>query len=121
LRYGVLEQGGEMAEKEFFSIKEVADMLELKPYILRYWEKEFAILRPKRNRVGRRYYSKKDIDIVKMIKKTLYDHRYTIAGAKKKLVQVTEGPEQLHLPLRNTTKFLIELKEELQKISDLLK
>jgi DNA-binding transcriptional MerR regulator len=73
-----------MVDKEFYSIKEVADMLELKPYILRYWEKEFSILRPKRNRVGRRYYTKKDIDIVRMIKNILYDQGYTIAGGKKK-------------------------------------
>lgn len=113
-----------MAEKEFFSIKDVADMLQLKPYILRYWEKEFAILKPKRNRVGRRYYSKKDIEIVRMIKTVLYDQGFTIAGAKKKLTTVSEGPEQLALPLQNRTKALRELKEikeELKKISALIK
>lgn len=110
-----------MVDKEFFSIKEVADMLELKPYILRYWEKEFSILRPKRNRVGRRYYTKKDTDIVRMIKNILYDQGYTIAGAKKKILQIIEGPEQLSLPLRSRNKFLRELKGELQKVSSLLK
>jgi DNA-binding transcriptional MerR regulator len=108
-----------MTEKEFYSIKEVADMLELKPYILRYWEKEFSILKPKRNRIGRRYYSKKDIDIVRMIKKILYDQGYTIAGAKKKLLTVAEGPEQLSLPLRDSIKILKEIKEELKRISEM--
>jgi DNA-binding transcriptional MerR regulator len=109
-----------MSEKEYFSIKEVADMLTLKPYILRYWEKEFAVLKPKRNRVGRRYYSKKDIDIVKLIKSVLYDQGYTIAGAKKKLVRLSDGPEQLSLPLKNRSKALKEIKAELQKISEIM-
>lgn len=110
-----------MTEKEFFSIKEVADMLSLKPYILRYWEKEFAILKPRRNRVNRRYYSKKDIDIIRMIKSVLYEQGYTIAGAKKKLLTLTEAPEQLSLPLRNKSKVLREIKEELKKISGMIK
>jgi DNA-binding transcriptional MerR regulator len=110
-----------MIEKEFFSIKEVADMLQLKAYILRYWEKEFSILRPKRNRIGRRYYSKKDIDIIRMIKSVLYDQGYTIAGAKKKFLTISEGPEQLSLPLRDGTKVLRKIREELKKISALIK
>jgi DNA-binding transcriptional MerR regulator len=110
-----------MAEKEFYSIKEVSDLLELKPYVLRYWEKEFSILRPKRNRVGRRYYTKKDVDIVRMIKNILHEQGYTIAGAKKKIIQIIEGPEQLSLPLKNRNKFLRELKDELTKIGNLLK
>lgn len=110
-----------MIEKEFFSIKEVADMLELKPYILRYWEKEFSILRPKRNRVGRRYYTKKDIDIVRMIKSILYEQGHTIAGAKKRIVQMIEGPEQLSLPLRSKNKVLREIQEELKKLSNMMK
>jgi DNA-binding transcriptional MerR regulator len=110
-----------MIEKEFFSIKEVADMLELKPYILRYWEKEFSILRPKRNRVGRRYYTKKDIDIVRMIRSILYEQGYTIAGAKKRIIQMIEGPEQLSLPLRSKNKVLREIQEELKKLSSMMK
>ncbi len=110
-----------MPEKEFFSIKEVADMLELKPYILRYWEKEFAILKPKRNRVNRRYYSKKDIEIVRLIKGILYNQGYTITGAKKKLTQLSEEPEQLSLPLRSSKKLLREIRDELKKIRAMMK
>uniref|UniRef100_A0A7C4TAY1 MerR family transcriptional regulator n=1 Tax=candidate division WOR-3 bacterium TaxID=2052148 RepID=A0A7C4TAY1_UNCW3 len=109
-----------MMEKEFYSIKEVAEMLDIKPYILRYWEKEFAILKPRRNRLGRRFYSKRDIDIVRMIKVMLYEQGYTIAGAKKKLATITEGPEQLTLPLKDTMKIIKELKEQLQEISAML-
>ncbi len=110
-----------MIEKEFYSIKEVAEMFNLPAYVLRYWEKEFAILRPRRNRIGWRFYTKKDIDIIRMIKVILYDQGYTIAGAKKKLATITEGPEQLSLPLANANKIIKELKEELKKISAMLK
>jgi DNA-binding transcriptional MerR regulator len=109
-----------MTEKEFYSIREVADMLEIKPYILRYWEKEFAVLKPKRNRVGRRYYSRKDIDMIRSIKKILYEKGYTIAGAKKKLAVVTDGPEQLSLPIQGGMKILKEIRDELVSIRDAL-
>ncbi len=109
-----------MTEKEYYSIREVADMLEIKPYVLRYWEKEFAILKPKRNRVGRRYYSRKDIDMIRSIKKILYDKGYTIAGAKKKLATVTDGPEQLSLPIQNSVKILKEIRDELTLVREML-
>lgn len=110
-----------MEEKEFYSIKEVAEMLGIPAYVLRYWEKEFPMLKPHRNRLGRRFYSRKDIDIARMIKVILYEQGYTIAGAKKKLATLTEGPEQLSLPLKDTTKIVKELKEELKEIRAKLK
>jgi DNA-binding transcriptional MerR regulator len=109
-----------MGEKEFYSIKEVANMLEVPAYVLRYWEKEFPILRPHRNRLGRRFYTKKDIDIARMIKVILYEQGYTISGARKKLAAIIQGPEQLSLPLKDTAKIINELKEELKKIRSLL-
>jgi len=110
-----------MDEKEFYSIKEVAEMLGIPAYVLRYWEKEFPMLRPHRNRLGRRFYSKKDIEIARMIKVILYEQGYTIAGAKKKLATITEGPEQLSLPLKDTMKIVKEVKEELREIRSKLK
>lgn len=109
-----------MSEKEFCSIKEVADMFGVKQYVLRYWEKEFPFLKPRRNRIGRRFYAKRDIDIVRAIKNVLYDQGFTIAGAKKKLATISEGPEQLNLPLHNYRKVLREIREELRQIKDLL-
>ncbi len=110
-----------MDDKDFYSIKEVAEMLSVPAYVLRYWEKEFPMLRPHRNRLGRRFYSKRDIDIARMIKVILYEQGYTIAGAKKKLATITEGPEQLSLPLKDTMKIVRELKEELKEIRSKLK
>ncbi|MEO0122818.1 MAG: MerR family transcriptional regulator [candidate division WOR-3 bacterium] len=109
-----------MAEKEFYSIKEVAKMLEIPAYVLRYWEKEFPMLRPHRNRLGRRFYSQKDIEIARMIKVILYEQGFTIAGARKKLASITQGPEQLTLPLSDAVKIIKEVKEELKEIRSLL-
>jgi DNA-binding transcriptional MerR regulator len=73
-------------EKLFFKIGEVAKITGIKPYILRYWESEFPIIRPEKNRVGQRVYQKKDLERILEIKRLLYDERYTIAGAKKKIL-----------------------------------
>ena len=76
---------GKAYSKLYYSITEVGEILDLKPHILRYWETEFPILHPKKNRAGNRAYRKKDIDIALAIKSLLYDEGYTIEGARKKL------------------------------------
>lgn len=71
--------------KMYYSITEVAKLAGLKPHILRYWETEFSILHPKKNRAGNRAYRSKDIEIVKLIKQLLYAEGYTIEGAKRQI------------------------------------
>jgi DNA-binding transcriptional MerR regulator len=71
--------------KMYYSITEVAELTGLKPHILRYWETEFSILHPKKNRAGNRAYRKKDIETVKLIKRLLYTEGYTIEGAKRQI------------------------------------
>ncbi|MCK5833603.1 MerR family transcriptional regulator [bacterium] len=71
--------------KMYYSITEVAKLASLKPHILRYWETEFSILHPKKNRAGNRAYRNKDIEIVKLIKQLLYTEGYTIEGAKRQI------------------------------------
>ena len=71
--------------KMYFAISEVAEICGVKPYVLRYWESEFKLLRPSKNPSGQRMYQRKDIDMVFRIKRSLYDEGFTIAGAKKKL------------------------------------
>ena len=73
--------------KLYYSITEVAELTNVKPHVLRYWETEFKALRPKKNRAGNRTYRSGDIELIQAIKKLLYDEGYTIAGAKKKLLQ----------------------------------
>jgi DNA-binding transcriptional MerR regulator len=73
--------------KLFFKIGEVAEIAEVEQHVLRYWEDEFDVLKPNKNRSGQRLYQKKDIDQVMEIKQLLYADKFTIAGAKKKLKQ----------------------------------
>ena len=68
--------------KIYYSISEVARMLGLEAYVLRFWEKEFTQLRPKKNRAGNRVYQQKDIDLLIQIKHLLYDKGFTIEGAR---------------------------------------
>jgi DNA-binding transcriptional MerR regulator len=74
-------------DKLFFKIGEVAEIVEVEQHVLRYWEEEFDVLKPNKNRSGQRLYQKKDIEQVLEIKQLLYADKFTIAGAKKKLKQ----------------------------------
>ena len=71
--------------KIYYSISEVAEMLGVEAYVLRFWEKEFAQLHPKKNRAGNRVYQQKDIDQLMQIKYLLYDKGFTIDGARNHL------------------------------------
>jgi serine/threonine protein kinase/CheY-like chemotaxis protein len=73
-------------DKQFFKLGEVCDITGVQAHVLRYWESEFPMLAPQKNRAGQRTYRKRDVEIVLRIKELLYEDQYTIAGAKKKLV-----------------------------------
>jgi DNA-binding transcriptional MerR regulator len=77
-------------DKLYFRIGEVARLTRIQPYILRYWESEFPLLQPKKSGTGQRLYRKRDIEIVLKIKQLLYDRRYTIAGARRRLQDEVE-------------------------------
>ncbi len=74
-----------MAKKLYYKIGEACKILEIQPYVLRYWETEFPFLRPDKSKSGQRVYSDREINIIRRIKELLYEEGYTIAGAKKKL------------------------------------
>ena len=78
--------------KLYYSITEVSELTDVKPHVLRYWETEFKALRPKKNRAGNRTYRAGDIEVIRLIKRLLYDEGYTIAGAKKKVIQSKANP-----------------------------
>jgi len=75
----------EVPEKNYFKIGEVAEILDLEPYVLRYWESEFKILKPTRTRTQQRLYHRKDLELLMQIKDLLYNDKLTIAGAKQRL------------------------------------
>lgn len=72
-------------EKLFFKIGEVCELAGVQAHVLRYWESEFSMLAPQKNRAGQRVYRKRDVEIALRIKELLYEDQYTIAGAKKRL------------------------------------
>ncbi len=74
-----------MAKKLYYKIGEACKILEIQPYVLRYWETEFPFLSPNKSKSGQRVYSDREIDVIRRIKELLYEEGYTIAGAKKKL------------------------------------
>lgn len=81
----------ESSKAGFCSIGEVSEQTGVKPYILRYWEKEFPFLQPMKNKAGHRLYTKRDVFIIKNIKELLYKRGYSISGAKKVLWDVLLG------------------------------
>ncbi len=78
-------------DKLYFKIGEVADLTEVPAYVLRYWESEFKLLRPKKNPAGQRLYRKQDVELALRIKSLLYGERLTLEGAKKRLLAESRG------------------------------
>ena len=70
-------------DKLFFKIGEVSKLAATKPHVLRYWEKEFPVLKPTKSDTGQRVYRKKDVELIMEIRRLLYDENFTISGAKK--------------------------------------
>jgi len=88
-------------DKLYYRIGEVETITEIPAYVLRYWESEFKLLRPKKNPAGQRLYRKRDLEMVLRIKTLLYDERLTLEGAKKRLRgEPRGGVQQLDLGLR---------------------
>ncbi len=75
-------------QKLYFSISEVAKIINEEQHILRYWEKEFPLIKPRKNRAGNRVYSNKDLSIIKIIKSLLREERLNLKQAKERLSQI---------------------------------
>lgn len=86
-----MESASRIPEKLFFRIGEVCDLIKVQPHVLRYWETEFPMLAPQKNRAGQRVYRRKDVEMVLRIRDLLYEEKFTIAGAKKKLLDEMRG------------------------------
>ena len=111
----------ELNQRLYYSISEVAEITGLKPYVLRFWEKEFPHLRPKKNRAGNRTYQIKDIDLIKQIKELLYENGFTIEGARAKLRNShNDKPDKSDLQNTRLKSLLVEIKKELENILKLL-
>jgi DNA-binding transcriptional MerR regulator len=109
-------------DKLYYRIGEVSRITGVKPHVLRYWEKEFK-LRPKRFSGAQRRYSQEDLEMVLTIKKLLYEDRFTIAGAKKRMQQLNRrrGVQlEMEFSRENYKELLQEVKKELMKIKEKL-
>jgi DNA-binding transcriptional MerR regulator len=78
-------------EKRYYRIGEVSRLTGVKPYVLRYWESEFRFMAPQKSRSKQRLYRRRDIEVIQLVKKLLYEQRFTIAGARKKLRETGVG------------------------------
>jgi len=110
-------------QKLYYSIAEVSKITSLKPHVLRYWETEFDELRPSKNRAGNRIYRLNDIKLIFLIKKLLYEDKFTIEGTRKKMEMFRKTKSsQLDMPFKRNEKqnILNSLKKDLQEVLDIL-
>ncbi len=75
----------ELPAKLYYRIGEVAGIVGVEPHVLRYWETEFRSVKPQKSAKGQRIYSRRDVETLLKVRELLYAHKFTIAGAKKKL------------------------------------
>lgn len=115
----------EIPDKLYFRIGEVADLLGVEPYVLRYWEGEFPTLAPKKSGTGHRLYRRKDVELLLKIKFLLYEKRFTIEGARQWLQQESKSPKPKAPEHHQRDLFvpdpLIAIRSELAAILQLLK
>jgi DNA-binding transcriptional MerR regulator len=110
--------------KLYRPISEVAEVVGVKPHVLRYWETQFSMLRPKKNRAGNRMYKPDEIKLLLRIKELLYARRFTIAGAKRTLLaERKDTAPQVELSFNDADRKLVvhEVKTELLRIAGKLR
>src|SRR5712664_706594 len=94
-----LKSAGDPETGPYRSISEVSELVGVKPHVLRYWETQFGGLRPRKNRAGNRMYRPEEVRTLMHIKDLLYARRFTIEGAKKKLLEERRVEPQVELGL----------------------
>ena len=110
-------------DKLYFKIGEVAEITGVKPYVLRYWESEFKMVNPSKSRSRQRLYRKSDVELIFRIKELLYEERYTINGARKRLRELGYGrisQPELQFEKAERTSVLDEVIQELKEIQKVL-
>ncbi|MCK4678725.1 MAG: MerR family transcriptional regulator [Bacteroidales bacterium] len=103
-------------EKIFYPIGEVAKMFNVNTSLIRFWEKEFDIIKPRKNKKGNRLFTKSDIDNFRVIFHLVKERGYTLEGAKKKLRENKDDTLQTVEIVKSLNKikdFLLDIKEEL--------
>ena len=110
-----------IAKKAYYSIGEVCDLTGLKAHVLRYWETQFELLHPTKNRAGNRVFRPKEIELILLVKHLLYEQKFTIDGARQRLLDTRKGGEILAVKRDMVDrKFLAGMKQELQQVKEVL-
>ena len=109
-------------DKLYFKIGEVSKITGIEPYILRYWESEFKLVKPYRTKSNQRLYRRKDVEAIIRIKKMLYNDRFTIAGAKLKLKETAVQNNQLPLSFspKEYAAALQDILADIKELSEML-
>jgi DNA-binding transcriptional MerR regulator len=107
--------------RPYRSISEVSDLVGVKAHVLRYWETQFSMLRPKKNRAGNRMYRPEEVKLLLRIKDLLYDRRFTIAGARRRLLDERKETSQIQIferPAKSADQKIVlhEVKNELRRL-----
>ena len=102
--------------KRYFTIGEVSDLCGVKPHVLRYWEQEFPSLKPLKRRGNRRYYQRQDVILIRQIRSLLYEHGFTIGGARQKL-----SGEEAKVDVNQSQQIIRQLRAELEDVLNILK
>ena len=113
-----LKLDDDVEARPYRSISEVSDMVGVKSHVLRYWETQFPMLRPRKNRAGNRMYRPEEVRMLFHIKELLYDRRFTIAGAKRKLAEERKVEPEVELRFGDAVNKLLihEVKIELRRL-----
>ncbi|NEN76242.1 MerR family transcriptional regulator [Pelistega sp. NLN82] len=102
--------------KRYFTIGEVAELCNVKPHVLRYWEQEFTQLNPVKRRGNRRYYQHHEVLLIRKIRDLLYDQGFTISGARNRLGDVRESKSTVDAAVRFSAQEIQNLRTELNQI-----
>ena len=119
----VADAQAQLPDKLYFKIGEVAAIVGVQAYVLRYWESEFSVIRPSKSRSKHRLYRRRDVETLLQIKRLLHDERFTIEGARKRLKTLQkEERQQAELPLgdRAYRTVLIQLRKEIESLHRML-
>src|SRR5213596_143959 len=92
-----LKTEDDLEVRPYRPISEVSELVGVKPHVLRYWETQFSMLRPRKNRAGNRMYRPEEVKMLLRIKELLYTRRFTIAGARRRLLDERKETPQVEL------------------------
>ena len=110
-----------IAKKEYYSIGDVCELTGLKPHVLRYWETQFELLHPTKNRAGNRVFRRKEIEMAPLVKHLLYEKKFTIDGARQRLLDMRQRGEMADEKKEVVDhEFLGGLKQELNHLKEVL-